>query len=389
MSFRSLLRFAAAAALLTPALAHTWVEQLQLINPDTGNYTGDFGYPRGYVSRTNPGFNGFSNMLLLPPLESGRTRIDNTDLLCHPAQRVANQTDNFPALKATPGSWVAIKYLENGHVTLPNNQKGKPESGGTVYIFGTTEPKADEKIVDVLAWTKDGKGGDGRGRLLTAQNYDDGRCYQINGGDISTKRQKDFPNRIPGQPESVVEQWCEADVQVPEGLDAGKTLTVYYIWDWPTIPGQDPILQNGKDEFYTTCMDINLSDVKIASAGGGAAKFKLDQQDPQVDAVANFMSRTAVSGTYSPRSTGYVTETNKSSSANANRQGGQIATAAPAPSTLATSARPSSCQQATVTVTAHVTHTVYAKPSKRNRGNESQRTEQGRQKRDHAKDFTS
>jgi hypothetical protein len=50
------------------------------------------------------------------------------------------------------------------------------------------------------------------GETLTAQNFDDGRCYQINSDNISVARQKEFSDPTPGQPESINEQWCETDV---------------------------------------------------------------------------------------------------------------------------------------------------------------------------------
>jgi hypothetical protein len=31
---------------------------------------------------------------------------------------------------------VTMRYFENGHVTLPQNQPGKPLAGGTIYVFG-------------------------------------------------------------------------------------------------------------------------------------------------------------------------------------------------------------------------------------------------------------
>lgn len=398
MKTSAIIRIGATALALRSAAAHTWVEQLQLIDPATGNYTGNFGYPRGYLQRTAPGFDGNKMQTLLPTAASGRTRIDSTDLLCRPEQRESKQTDGFPVLKAAPGSFVALKYTENGHVTIPENQPGKPKSGGTVYVFGTTKPKSDEKLTDVLAWTKDGSGGDGRGKLLAAQNYDDGRCYQVNDHPISKERQKSFPNRIPGQPNAgVTEQWCEADVQIPKDVN-GDQFTVYYVWDWPTTPGVDPGLPNGKDEFYTTCMDIAISNVKVseliaAASSGGAAKFKLDQQDPQPLAVKDFQSRTAISSEYTPRgATATATTVSAASSVvlagttvsniasftdNADRQGGS---ATAAPTTLATSTKPAAqpatqtaapdedqngCGDPTITVTETIVSTVFAAPSKR------------------------
>jgi len=105
------------AILIDQAFAHTWNEQLSII--DNGIFTGNNGYPRGYVSRSDPGFNDNMMTYLLPPLASGRTRVDDSDFLCAPSQMTANQTDNFPRLQVSPGAYVAIKYLENGHVTLP------------------------------------------------------------------------------------------------------------------------------------------------------------------------------------------------------------------------------------------------------------------------------
>ena len=48
-------------------------------------------------------------------------------------------------------------------------------------------------------------GGDGRGSLLAAQNFNDGRCYQINSRNISIARQQEFPNPVQGQISSVYE----------------------------------------------------------------------------------------------------------------------------------------------------------------------------------------
>ncbi|KAF2224878.1 hypothetical protein BDZ85DRAFT_193955, partial [Elsinoe ampelina] len=244
------------ATLVGSVTGHSWVEQMQEISAD-GSFVGPMGYPRGYVARTDPGFNGGSMNYLLPALSSGRSKINDEDLLCHPDQRTAKQSDKYPILTVKPGAFVAMKYLENGHVTLPANQKGKAKSGGTVFVYGTTSPKDDEKLMDVLKWTQHGKGGDGRGKMIAAQNFDDGRCHQINGEAISKERQQQFPDRIPDQPTSNVEQWCETDVKLPTDIDGSK-LTVYWVWQWNTEAGIDPGLPNGKDEYYTTCAEIGI-----------------------------------------------------------------------------------------------------------------------------------
>ncbi|KAF1981936.1 hypothetical protein K402DRAFT_300849, partial [Aulographum hederae CBS 113979] len=244
-------------ALTSSVSAHSWVEQSQVIS-ENGSYVGNPGYSRGYFPRqAGVGADPFMSYQL-PQNSAGRSRVTDQDLLCSPRQRTAgNQTAGYPKLTAEAGNYVALKYLENGHVTLPQNQAGKEGSGGTVYTFATTQPKNDEKLTEVLKWTADGKGGDRRGKLLTQQNFDDGRCYQINASPISTNRQAKFPNPTPGQAESKNEQWCESNFQIPKDIANGD-LTVYWVWDWHTKPNVDPGLPKGKDEFYTTCQEISV-----------------------------------------------------------------------------------------------------------------------------------
>ncbi|KAI4718620.1 hypothetical protein E4T48_05136 [Aureobasidium sp. EXF-10727] len=278
------------AAALGRASAHSWVEEMQVIDSTTGNYTGDYGYPRGYVARTDPGFNGDSMDYLLPALSSGRTRIDKTDLLCHPNQRVSNYANaKYPRLQAAPGSYVAMKYLENGHVTLPQNQPGKPKAGGTVFVYATTKPSDTEKIADVLEWNTAGTGGDSRGAQIAAQNFDDGRCHQINSGAISLARQTEFPDHVFGQPDSNVEQWCETDVHIPSTYKTGDTVTVYWVWQWPTEAGVG-VYPDGKDEYYTSCAEIEI----VEAISNAPPVHTLAQQDAQAEAVSDFKSRTAL-----------------------------------------------------------------------------------------------
>jgi len=270
------------ATFVGQSLSHSWNEQLTVIKD--GRFTGRNGYPRGYVARTDPGFRDpmMTHLLPPPPPMSNRTRIDKTDFLCAYTQRTRNQTANYPRLQAPPGSYIAIKYLENGHVTLP--QPGKPPGGGTVYVFGTLSPNENEKLRDVLQWTTDGKGGDGRGKLLAAENFDDGRCYQLNNESISLSRRKDFPNLFPETGE-LHEQWCETDVMIPTDIPVSSTYSIYWVWDWPTIPGDSAVAQ-GKDEYYTTCSDI---DIVVNPAAG--PPNPLTQQDPQTAAVPDFKAR--------------------------------------------------------------------------------------------------
>ncbi|KAJ5132247.1 hypothetical protein N7448_006405 [Penicillium atrosanguineum] len=240
------------------ATAHSWVEQLTVIAAN-GTFTGTPGYARGNWLRTAPGFNDTTMTYLIPPDGSANvTLVLPTDKLCKNTQQTQTQSDGSPRLKASAGAAIALRYQENGHVTLPWNQPGKPKNRGTVYVYGTTEPKVGETLLDVHgAWTADGTGGDKRGVLLSTQNFDDGRCYQINTGNISEARQTEYPH----QANSLMgaDLWCQQDVQLPATAPSGKLYTLYWVWDWPTAPGVDPTYPQGKKEIYTTCMDIDVT----------------------------------------------------------------------------------------------------------------------------------
>ncbi|TKA76551.1 hypothetical protein B0A49_01807 [Cryomyces minteri] len=346
--------YALAIFLVNKAAGHSWNEQLQVIK--NGTFVGDYGYPRGYVARTDPGFTGDSMNYLLPSLKSGRTRIDNTDLLCHPAQRsTTTQPSAYPRLQVAPGSFVAMKYLENGHVTLPATQLGKPQAGGPIFVFGTTSPSATEKLTDVLQWTADGSGGDKRGRLLAAQNYDDLRCHQINSGTISQQRQQQFPDRPADRTMGTGnEQWCETDVQMPMDAKAGAPLTLYWVWQWPTAAGKDAGLPDGKDEFYTTCSDVDVvaGPIKI-----GKPVHTIVQQDPQTAAVKEYQSRTAFTSTPGYTASGSGSGSGSASSASASASASHPHPHRPPPSSSSTSPA-SQTTFATLTATTTTTPTI-------------------------------
>lgn len=280
----------AAALLLTPSSAHTWLEQLQAVD-EQGKYVGAPGYPRGFVDRqsTNPKFSDTLMSYLAPPNGAGRSKLADTDPLCHQRQRQANSnSQDFPSLRAQAGSYVAMKYLENGHVTAP--VAGKAGSGGLVYVYATSQPKQNETLANVLKWAP--QGDLAQGRLLAINNYDDLRCYQINDANkVSLSRQQTNPDPIPGQPGSKHEQWCETNFQLPKDAAAGS-LSVFWVWQWPTLPSMDPGLPKGKDEIYTTCSDVEIvSDGNALKAAVGGKQ--VSGQDPQVSAVTSFKDRAA------------------------------------------------------------------------------------------------
>ncbi|KAF2841046.1 hypothetical protein M501DRAFT_1015032 [Patellaria atrata CBS 101060] len=281
----SLLKFSLLSLLSSGALAHTWLDQLTAIGPD-GKYVGQNGYPRDFHERGAPGFDAAVNNFLVPNVDD---RITEASPLCRPSQQNPKQNNGFPRLKVPPGQWIAMKYAENGHVSLRDNNIGKPEGGGTVFVFGTTQPKTDEKIVEVMRWTKDGSGGDKRGKLLAANNYDDGRCYQLNNSPVAIARQEAAAARD-GSNIAPHEQFCETDVLMPTDAQVGTTMTLYWVWQWPTLPGIDPNIPRGKDEYYTTCSDVDI----VAEKPQGAPKNPMIQQDPQTAAVSAYKNRKAL-----------------------------------------------------------------------------------------------
>ena len=294
---RMALTLALFSAFISVVEAHSWLEQLQAIS-NNGTFVGSMGYPRGYMARTDAGYNGDTMDYLIPALDTERTRINGSDHVCHPSQRTVNYSSAYPMLQVSPGGYVAMKYLENGHVTQPQIPPGKPKGAGSVFVYGTTSPSDQEMIVDVMKWTKDGKGGNGRGKLLTAQNFDDDRCHQLNTSPLSQQRQKDFPDRVPDQPTSNVEQWCETDLQVPTSSTIGEKLTIYWIWAWPTLPGVESAYPDGKDEYYSTCAELDIvAETNSTTGEESQAMYALTQQDPQTTACSEYMSRTAYSPT--------------------------------------------------------------------------------------------
>ena len=234
--------------------AHTWIEQMMVVAPN-GTMVGNPGYARGNVLRSTPGFSDPTMVNLIPP-NGGRTinTIFDTDLMCKSSQTTQTQTNGSPRLQAAPGANIALRYQENGHVTLPQNQPGKPANRGTVYVYGTTKPSPTDSLLGIhRVWTPDGTGGDGRGVLLSTQNFDDGQCYQVNSGSISVQRQAQFSHVATSL--MGADLWCQQDIALP--ADASGTYTLYWVWDWPTLPGT-PGFPDGKQEIYTTCMDIDV-----------------------------------------------------------------------------------------------------------------------------------
>jgi hypothetical protein len=90
--------------------------------------------------------------------------------------------------------------------------------------------------------------------------------------------------------------FCETDVQLPETAELGKPYTVYWVWQWNTVAGSvDPSYPNGKDEYYSTCIDVDVSPKDVALTADAEVQFDLGpQQDAMTIAVSDFSSRTAI-----------------------------------------------------------------------------------------------
>ena len=216
-------------ALVGSASAHSWVEAVYRIAPN-GTMVGDVGYPRGWVARTstNPVWKDTIPQWLLPV--TGQSAYAGDEVL---NKYPFEENPKFPMLEATAGDHIALQHLENGHTTLPQNQPMKPHNRGTIYFYGTSDPKPEEKLFDVhLVWNRDGTGGDKRGKLLATRNYDDGQCYQPNDGTISVQRANELASD--GAVHST-ELRCQSDIKLPDDLKEGSVYTIYWYWDWPDL----------------------------------------------------------------------------------------------------------------------------------------------------------
>jgi hypothetical protein len=213
------------------------------------------------VPRTAPGFVDGDNTYLLP--QAPELTYQDSDLMCKFPQTQGNQTGG-PVLMATAGSNVLLRYLENGHVTQPNVPLNKPTSG-LISVYATTQPSDDDKFTAIHGqWSPDKRGGDGRGFLLQTTPFDDGQCFQFDPtghSQIATSRSTAF-----GPGPSITEEpnrWCGTVIALNDESGAsfanGTTLTLYWVWDWPTyVPGNPGMMPTILNETYTSCMESEI-----------------------------------------------------------------------------------------------------------------------------------
>ncbi|KAL8381406.1 hypothetical protein RB595_005600 [Gaeumannomyces hyphopodioides] len=268
--------------------AHSWVEQMKRIGP-SGKLLDPPGFSRSFVPRTG---DANLNMMKIVGSTAGQP-------LCNPAtgKSVANSYKDakYPKLKAAPNDMIALRYLENGHVTKWMDSPPKPKNQGTVYIYATTKPKDNEQFDNVhKKWTADGNGGDKSGWLLATRNYDDGRCYE-DGNPNAEQRKSEY--KISNQASTDgqgMNHWCQNDIQLPDNVKPGQDITLYWVWDYSTISTRQGAPDNEHlgsvkvttTEFYSSCMEIaivdqcspDLGEVKgpKCKSGGSSSKAAAD-----------------------------------------------------------------------------------------------------------------
>jgi hypothetical protein len=234
--------------------AHTWIDELRLI-ASNGTYVGAPGYIRAYVPRSNPNPDVQAYKL---PLD-GASVILPTDSMCYAPQTVGTQTPGYPSLVAAPQDNVALRYEENGHVTLFGTNPGKPAGRGTVFVYGTKQSLNSDTYLGIhRVWNTEGTGGDQRGRLIATRPFDDGRCFQNNTSPSAVGRSKQFSYIAPPDLD------CQTDILIPTDAGTSGTYTLYWVWEWPTLDSSGAVTVN---QSYTSCMDITMTSNAVPDAG--------------------------------------------------------------------------------------------------------------------------
>lgn len=270
MALLTLLLFA------TAVKSHTWGEEQHRIALN-GTFVGPTGFARGYMPRSQNQNQGW----LIP---NGHSSILPTDKLFDPARSKltdAMYSKDFPMLTASPGDFAAFMYTENGHVSKQDIEGGnpKPINRGTVYVYGTQENDlSNYNLVDVhLKWTRDGTGGDGKGRLLATRNFDDGQCFEPIPADGDKEGITTF--RMTHLKKEYQALSCQTDIQIPLDAKVGKPYTIIWTWDWGTL----------RDDLRGLAVppaSYNASEIKIPEIYVSVADYKIvDPCDPELGEV--------------------------------------------------------------------------------------------------------
>ena len=287
--------------LASSAIAHSWIEKALRIDPNTRKFVGKPGYPRGGDVRRLIEDNAVNDESAIHrlPAEGIYTGDENINKDGLSVKTLPEET-----LKAAPGDFIAILHMENGHVTT--KEPDRPLNGGNIYLYGTSEPQDAEKLFDVhLAWNTEGTGGNGRGRLLGARNYDDLHCYEAASSELGQSRMHEEGNN------GADKVACQADIQLPQDLQPGDSYTIYWYWDWPRLnpeaidmegtkeglfPWMGTFMRGGKDPrgFTIDALQTNESyastiDIEIVKPGDFSMKLATsdgESSDPAAQGMA-------------------------------------------------------------------------------------------------------
>ncbi|KAK9456709.1 hypothetical protein V1511DRAFT_524245 [Dipodascopsis uninucleata] len=203
-------------ALIASVRAHSWIDVLYATDPLDGNIIST-GYIRNYQGHYD---DAETYELLNPTLSTS---------LCKADQQTPAYSTEYPMLTARPGDNITAQYDENGHVTVDRLAPDyKPHPGHYVWLWAH-EPGAQLTTVQDMLNVSNVFAG--------PFNFDDGRCAVSD-------------NNIYGR----TAQPCRGTFFLPDSIAPG-VYNIVWAWHFPKIPACEP---GAPQEFYTSCLDINI-----------------------------------------------------------------------------------------------------------------------------------
>ncbi|BFZ64731.1 hypothetical protein YB2330_005883 [Saitoella coloradoensis] len=215
--------FLVASALMASAVTmvqgHSWIDTITSVSNSS-----NVGYPRGYMGH-------------IDAYETyGLINQPDTASLCRVNQRdPTDYTTEYPRLSIYAGDAIVASYTENGHVTkdkLAPNGTTRPGTynwywTGVAYDGGDVATSSSQ--LHTLSDLSDST------LLSGPHDFDDGKCAV----DSDNSLGRDGP--IP----------CEGTFTIPSGTAPGLYMLAW-VWNFPKV------LDEGYQEIYTTCMDVEV-----------------------------------------------------------------------------------------------------------------------------------
>ncbi|KAF8540471.1 hypothetical protein BDD12DRAFT_980301 [Trichophaea hybrida] len=228
-----------ALATLTSVHAHSWIDDLTIIGgPNNGT--------KGFIRNFQGHIDALASYRITDPTFNVPA--------CAPFQQQFNNNPNpqFPQLTAAPGDIIQGSYTENGHITKLEAPHAQP---GTIYWYASSENGLQPTLAEVKQWTADGRGGNGKGMLIAGpRSFDDGVCAENSQQPLAIQRNAAGK----GGP-------CKTNFKLPDTLQVGSTVTVYWVWDYDLHFGPEMV---GHIEWYTSCADIKISGHNVSGNNG-------------------------------------------------------------------------------------------------------------------------